>query len=174
MQLLDVSDLSITYDRHRHRLGPVSREPLVIVRDVTFDLRSRETFSLVGESGSGKSTIVRTIGGLLGPLAGQITFEGRTLAATVRVAVEDCPSRDPARPPEPGRLTQSPPTRAPDRGSPARAVLRTARKGPPRRRGKALEDVQLDASFASRYPDQLSGGERQRIAIARALAAGRG
>ena len=146
-------------------------EPLVIVRDVTFDLRARETFSLVGESGSGKSTIARTIGGLLGPLAGQITFEGRTLAATVDPGRRR-PARDPARPPEPGRLTQSAPTRAPDRGSPARAVLRTARKGPPRRRGtKALEDVQLDASFASRYPDQLSGGERQRIAIARALAA---
>ena len=51
------------------------------------------------------------------------------------IPVEDCPARDPARPPEPGCLTQSPPTRAPDRGSPARAVLRTARKGPPRRRG---------------------------------------
>jgi peptide/nickel transport system ATP-binding protein len=45
--------------------------------------------------------------------------------------------------------------------------------GKARRAGveKALEDVRLDAAFASRYPDELSGGERQRIAIARALAA---
>ena len=34
-----------------------------------------------------------------------------------------------------------------------------------------LDQVALDASLLSRYPDQLSGGERQRVAIARALAA---
>ncbi len=36
---------------------------------------------------------------------------------------------------------------------------------------KALEQVALDSSLLSRYPDQLSGGERQRVAIARSLAA---
>ena len=36
---------------------------------------------------------------------------------------------------------------------------------------KALEQVALDSSLLSRYPDQLSGGERQRLAIARSLAA---
>ena len=35
----------------------------------------------------------------------------------------------------------------------------------------ALEDVRLDASYATRFSDQLSGGERQRVAIARALVA---
>ena len=36
---------------------------------------------------------------------------------------------------------------------------------------KVLEQVALDSSLLSRYPDQLSGGERQRLAIARSLAA---
>ena len=36
---------------------------------------------------------------------------------------------------------------------------------------KVLEQVALDGSLLSRYPDQLSGGERQRVAIARGLAA---
>ena len=168
--LLDVADLSITYDRRRW-LGPVSREPLVIVRDVTFDLRSRETFSLVGESGSGKSTIVRTVGGLLGPLAGQITFEGRNLAATVE-------SRSKHVRREIQLVLQNPDASLNPRQRVHQIVGRPLElffglHGKARRAGvaKALEDVRLDAAFASRYPDQLSGGERQRVAIARALAA---
>ena len=168
--LLDVDDLSVTYDRLR-RLSLVSREPLVIVRDVTFDLRARETFSLVGESGSGKSTIARTVGGLLGPLAGQITFEGRTLAATV-----DSRSKSARR--EIQLVLQNPDASLNPRQRVHQIVGRPLElffglHGKARRAGveKALADVQLDAAFAMRYPDELSGGERQRVAIARALAA---
>ncbi len=168
--LLDVADLSITYDR-RHRLSVVPREPLVVVRDVTFDLRARETFSLVGESGSGKSTIARTVGGLLGPLAGQITFEGRDLAATVGSRTKNVRR-------EIQLVLQNPDASLNPRQRVHQIVGRPLElffglHGKARRAGveKALADVQLDAAFASRYPDELSGGERQRIAIARALAA---
>jgi peptide/nickel transport system ATP-binding protein len=168
--LLDVADLSITYDRQR-RLSVVPREPLVVVRDVTFDLRASETFSLVGESGSGKSTIARTVGGLLGPLSGQITFEGRDLAATVGSRTKNVRR-------EIQLVLQNPDASLNPRQRVHQIVGRPLElffglRGKARRAGveKALEDVQLDAAFASRYPDELSGGERQRIAIARALAA---
>ena len=36
---------------------------------------------------------------------------------------------------------------------------------------RVLDQVALDSSLLSRYPEQLSGGERQRVAIARGLAA---
>jgi peptide/nickel transport system ATP-binding protein len=168
--LLDVHDLSITYERRR-RLSLVKHEPLVIVRDVDFALHARETFSLVGESGSGKSTIARTVGGLLGPLAGRLTFEGRSLAAAV-----DARSKDVRR--EIQLVLQNPDASLNPRQRVDQIVGRPLElffglHGKARRAGvaKALEDVQLDAALARRYPDELSGGERQRIAIARALAA---
>jgi peptide/nickel transport system ATP-binding protein len=169
-QLLDVEDLSITYDRRR-AISLRPRTPLVIVRDVAFDLRARETFSLVGESGSGKSTIARTLGGLLGPLAGRITFEGRSLAATV-----ESRSRDVRR--EIQLVLQNPDASLNPRQRVHQIVGRPLElffglHGKERRAGveQALDDVRLDAAFASRFPDELSGGERQRVAIARALAA---
>jgi peptide/nickel transport system ATP-binding protein len=168
--LLDIADLSITYDRQR-RFPLSSREPLVVVRDVAFDLRERETFSLVGESGSGKSTIARTVGGLLRPLSGQLTFEGRDLAATVGSRTKEVRR-------EIQLVLQNPDASLNPRQRVHQIVGRPLElffglHGKARRAGveKALEDVRLDAAFASRYPDELSGGERQRIAIARALAA---
>jgi peptide/nickel transport system ATP-binding protein len=168
--LLDVAGLSITYDRPR-RFPLTSRETLVVVRDVAFDLRRRETFSLVGESGSGKSTIARTIGGLLRPLSGQLTFEGRDLGATVESRTKDVRR-------EIQLVFQNPDASLNPRQRVHQIVGRPLElffglRGKARRAGvaKALEDVRLDTAFASRYPDELSGGERQRIAIARALAA---
>jgi peptide/nickel transport system ATP-binding protein len=168
--LLGVADLSITYDRRR-RFPPSSRVQLVVVRDVTFDLRAGETFSLVGESGSGKSTIARTVGGLLRPLSGQLTFEGLDLAATV-----ESRSKEVRR--QIQLVLQNPDASLNPRQRVHQIVGRPLElffglRGKARRAGveKALDDVRLDAAFASRYPDELSGGERQRVAIARALAA---
>jgi len=168
--LLDVADLSITYDRRR-KFAFLSREPLVVVQHVAFDLRKAETFSLVGESGSGKSTIARTVGGLLRPLSGQLTFEGRNLEATVASRRKDVRR-------EIQLVLQNPDASLNPRQRVHQIVGRPLElffglHGKARRAGveKALEDVRLDAAFATRYPDELSGGERQRIAIARALAA---
>ncbi|MBA2342585.1 MAG: ABC transporter ATP-binding protein, partial [Thermoleophilaceae bacterium] len=168
--LLDVAEISITYDR-QWRFPASSRERLVVVRDVTFDLRARETFSLVGESGSGKSTIARTVGGLLRPLSGQLTFEGRDLAGTVESRTKEVRRQIQL-------VLQNPDASLNPRQRVHQIVGRPLElffglHGKARRDGveKALEEVRLDTAFASRYPDELSGGERQRVAIARALAA---
>ncbi|WP_460494830.1 ATP-binding cassette domain-containing protein [Dactylosporangium cerinum] len=41
-----------------------------------------------------------------------------------------------------------------------------------RRVGELLEQVELPAAYAGRYPHELSGGQRQRAGLARALALG--
>ncbi len=168
--LLDVDDLDISYSSVRRRLlGP--REPVAVVRDVSFDIRAGETFSLVGESGSGKSTIARSVGGLLRPLAGRLTFEGKDIAGTVE-------SRTPALRREIQLVFQNPDASLNPRQRVAQIVGRPLElffglRGEARRRrvSELLEDVRLEPSFASRFPHELSGGERQRVAIARALAA---
>jgi peptide/nickel transport system ATP-binding protein len=168
--LLDVRELDVAYLFRRARpLAP--RVPLPVVHDVSFDVRPAETFALVGESGSGKSTIARTIGGLLRPLGGTLTFEGKDLA----VAVE---RRDPALRREIQLVFQNPDASLNPRQRVAQIVGRPLEhfyglRGPARRErvARLLEDVRLDRSFARRFPHELSGGERQRVAIARALAA---
>ena len=53
---LRLDDVSKTY-----RVGSFGRGRLTAVRDVSFEVREGEVFSLIGESGSGKSTIGRMI-----------------------------------------------------------------------------------------------------------------
>ena len=69
--ILTVEDLSITYGSKR------------VIRDVSFSVKRGEILVIAGESGSGKSTILKTIGGLLGKggaiVGGQIIFDGREI-----------------------------------------------------------------------------------------------
>lgn len=48
----------------------------VAVRDVSFDVRSGETFVVMGLSGSGKSTLVRCLNRLQEPTAGEVECDG--------------------------------------------------------------------------------------------------
>ncbi|MBX4421327.1 ATP-binding cassette domain-containing protein, partial [Mycobacterium tuberculosis] len=50
------------------------------LKNVSVDLHLGQTLAVVGESGSGKSTLARAITGLLPPMEGTITFDGRTLS----------------------------------------------------------------------------------------------
>lgn len=152
---------------HRSRAGDV-----VAVRDVSFSVAVGETVGLVGESGSGKTTIGRCIVGLHQPAAGSIRLSGVELAAQAS-----------KRPRVQRRQIQIVFQNPQDSLNPRHQILdeisRAARilRGLSRRDAEAeavnlLEQVQLPASVAHRYPAELSGGERQRVAIARALAAG--
>ena len=50
-----------------------------ILRDLSFEVKPGEIVTLLGGSGCGKSTILKTIIGLLPPLAGDILIEGKSM-----------------------------------------------------------------------------------------------
>jgi len=76
MSLLDVTDLSVTYDTKRH-------PPTHAVRGVSFSIEAGECVGLLGESGCGKSTLGNALLRLLDPPAkitgGTVTFDGNVL-----------------------------------------------------------------------------------------------
>ncbi len=60
--------------------GGYSRLP--VFRDVHISLGAGETLGICGPNGAGKTTFLKTVAGLLPPLAGHVAFDTRTLGAT--------------------------------------------------------------------------------------------
>jgi len=150
--MLDVRGLKKVYEGSGRRVEAV--------RDLTFTVEAGELVCLVGPSGCGKTTLLKCVGGLLTPTAGQVLLAdkpvsgpppgmafvfqeyGRSLFPWMRVA-------------ENIKL----PLKQKDLSKVRRKELVA----------DALESVGL-ADAAGAYPWQLSGGMQQRVAIARALA----
>lgn len=136
------------------------------VENVSFSIAAGETLALVGESGSGKSTLGYTVAGLQTATAGNLRFEGATLAgATWREARKKIQIvfQDPF-----GALDP----RMPVSDIIAEPLLIQRIGNAASRRARAaelVEQVGLPRDALNRYPHEFSGGQRQRIAIARAL-----
>ena len=149
-----------------------NRSNLHAVKDVSFSVKTGETFGLVGESGSGKSTVARLIAGLLRIDKGTVklfdkdvtnNFKGMEVTAAqrslqmifqdpfsslnARMSVEDIVA-------EPIRFYKT--------ASSNRQVKQIVRD--------LLDHVGLGTKAMIKYPHEFSGGQRQRISIARALA----
>jgi peptide/nickel transport system ATP-binding protein len=152
------------------RGGPFggARGAVRAVNEVSFRIDRGEVFGLAGESGSGKSTIARMILGLETPTSGAILIEGQDFAGE-----RDWRKRSPVV----QMVFQNPGSSLNPRRSVGQSIeVPLAARGVPwpmrkRRVAELIEQVQLPASFAERYPYELSGGQKQRVAIARALAA---
>jgi len=140
------------------------------LRDVSFDLFSRETVALVGESGSGKSTLARAILRLVHAVQGRVEFMGLDLLRSP-VSVMRAQRRNLQIVFQDPLASLNPRMTVGDAIAEPLKIFEPQSNTADRRQRVAamLERVGLSAGLASRYPHEFSGGQCQRIAIARAM-----
>jgi NitT/TauT family transport system ATP-binding protein len=137
------------------------RYAIPVLDDVSFQAAAGELVCLLGPNGCGKTTLLRIVGGLEPPSAGEVRLDGRRVVAGaasdlhVGVVFQEDRLLPWMTLEENVALVLRP------LGLDAAARRETARR--------YLRFVGLQA-FAGYYPNRVSGGMRQRAAIARALA----
>ncbi|MFV0473451.1 MAG: ABC transporter ATP-binding protein [Pikeienuella sp.] len=144
---------------------------LKVLDDVSLHLPKGQTLAIVGESGSGKSTLARVVTGLLPPSTGEVGFDGALLSAGLKGRGKEERRRIQL-------IYQMADTAMNPRHTVAKIIGRPlgfyfGLRGRERRAriDELLDQIEMGAGFADRYPAELSGGQKQRVAIARALAA---
>jgi branched-chain amino acid transport system ATP-binding protein len=151
MSFLEVRDLTVAY-------GAIQA-----VRGVSFSVGRGEIVSLIGSNGAGKTTTLRTISGLLRPVAGEILLDGEPLH---RLPAHEILARGVAHSPEGRRLFGR------------MTVEENLRLGAYTRRDEPAIRSDLERIYAlfpvlgERRGDKaglFSGGEQQMLAIGRAL-----
>jgi iron(III) transport system ATP-binding protein len=132
------------------------------VDNLDLQIRPGEILALLGPSGCGKTTVLRLIAGFERPDHGQITIDGRLVAAPDRIS-----------PPEQRNVGMVFQQHALfPHLSVAANVGFGLRGNASARRERVREMLELVdlAGMEQRMPHQLSGGQQQRVALARALA----
>ena len=140
----------------------------VILRNVSFTLRTGHTKIFLGASGAGKSTILRLILGLLKPDAGRIFVNGEQID---RMREDEMmrARADLGMVFQEGALFDSLTVRQ-NVGYKLYEELQWPAEKADARVVEVLGFVGL-GEFIDRMPSELSGGQRRRVAIARAMAA---
>lgn len=155
---LQVKNLTKSY-----RIGSFfSKEKKEILKNISFDVKEGEIFSIVGQSGAGKSTIGKILLGIEKEDSGEIVFLNRPLekrkVQEIQMVFQDpYSSLNPAM--KIGSILEEP-----------LKVNGVKDKDERRKRVKAmLKEIGLDENSEDKYPSELSGGQRQRVVIGAAM-----
>jgi oligopeptide transport system ATP-binding protein len=167
--LLQVEDLMMHFPIYR---GVIRRQVGAVraVDGVSFEVKRGETLGLVGESGCGKSTTGRAILQLYKPTAGRVHFDGADLIALKGEKLRRMRRKMQMIFQDPYASLNPRMTVGQIVGEPLMVHNAATATEIEARVQHLLELVNLNPSFANRYPHEFSGGQRQRIGVARALA----
>jgi putative ABC transport system ATP-binding protein len=136
-----------------------------IIRDITFDVPSRQFVAIMGPSGSGKSTLLGLIAGLDAPTSGSITIDGIEITSLRENELAQLRGK------KLGFVFQSYhliATLTAFENVLLPMEFSGGCNGAAARAEHLLESVGL-IDRRDHYPVQLSGGEQQRVALARAF-----
>ncbi|MFQ5904266.1 MAG: ABC transporter ATP-binding protein [Candidatus Binatia bacterium] len=159
-----MSDLLQVQDLHKFFIE--GGEEIHVLQGVHMELEEGERLAIVGESGVGKSTLLHILGTLDHPSSGQVSYQGRDLAAFNEDALSSFRNR------EIGFIFQFH-YLLPDFNALENVMLPALIQGWEWERAregamKLLEGVGLKDRVSHR-PGKLSGGEQQRVAVARSV-----
>jgi phospholipid/cholesterol/gamma-HCH transport system ATP-binding protein len=154
--LLRVAGLSVQFGRQQ------------VLREISVDLALGETLVVLGESGCGKTVLLKSMIGLVKPSAGDVLFEGRSLARMSDRQLAQLRTRY-------GFVFQGAAlfdslTIAENIAFPLREHTRVPAAEIRQITGSLVDEVGLPRSVLAKKPVELSGGMRKRAGLARALA----
>lgn len=139
-----------------------------VLRDISLDLAAGETLVILGESGCGKTVLLKSMIGLVRPSAGDVAFEGRSLARLNDRQLAHLRTRY-------GFVFQGAAlfdslSIADNIAFPLREHTRLPEAEVREIVASLVDEVGLPRSVLVKKPVELSGGMRKRAGLARALA----
>ena len=168
--LIEIKNLKKTFQEGM--FTEASKNTVMAVDDVSFNIKEGESFGLVGESGSGKSTIAKMIVNLFKPSSGEIFFDNVCITK-IKKNSEMMNFRKQIQ-----MIFQDPYSSLNGRLKVEDIIAEPIKLHNPTITNNdlknyindLLESVELSKRSSTRYSHEFSGGQRQRISIARALA----
>lgn len=156
--ILKVENLSKYYEKR----NLFSKEKKIVLKNISFDVREGEIFSIIGQSGVGKSTIGKIILGIEKESSGNILFLEKSLAERKKKDIQMV-FQDPYSSLNPAMKIKD------ILAEILRANGEKDKNEIEKRVKDILKEVGLEEEFENKYPNELSGGQRQRVVIGCAM-----